>query len=299
MPDYTCARCNKVFTKKCNYETHISKKNLCRIAPQETAISRSNTAQISIKDDMSDESAPPKCNYCGAVFTRKDSLSRHIKKSCKIKKENDNNMEALMEEMIKMKEDMQSMKNKMHKLEKENSKYKEIVRINNITQNNNFNFGITPYGMENITNITPNEYSRIFRRGMNSVPALVEKIHFDENKPENHNIYMSNIRGKYVLVFDGKRWRLKNRDMIIGEMYDEKSDILETKFEELFDKLDESTKNMFNKFLKVKDIDGAATKRIKEDIQIILYENRKMAKNMENKLMDKTDDVAEHDEIIG
>jgi molecular chaperone DnaK (HSP70) len=69
---------------------------------------------------------------------------------------------------------------------------------------------------------------------------------------------------------------LKNRDDALQQLYEDKSDILETKFEELIEKLDESTIKMFNRFLKIKDDDEEKIKVIKKELKKTLYENREI-----------------------
>jgi len=38
-------------------------------------------------------------------------------------------------------------------------------------------------------------------RGFNSVPKLIEAIHFNPDKPENQNVYIPNIKNKYALQY--------------------------------------------------------------------------------------------------
>ena len=270
MPIYKCDRCLKEFGKKSHYESHINKKFPCqKIAPDCSKI----TPKCSV------EESAIVCKYCGKEFTRHFNLIRHIDKNCRVKKENDNKMEEIMTMLIELKENDKKNTEKIAKLEEENSKYKNI--INNNTQNNigtqNITFKINAYGTEDTSKITINDYKRILGRGMNSVPVFVEKLHFDENTPENHNVYISNLRDEYVLMFDGKKWRLNNRDDALQQLYEDKSDILETKFEELIEQLDESTIKMFNRFLKIKDDDDEKIKVIKKELKKTLYDNREIA----------------------
>ena len=44
------------------------------------------------------------------------------------------------------------------------------------------------------------------------IPHLIEKIHFDPKKPENHNIYISNLKNNYTMVYDGDKWTIRDRD---------------------------------------------------------------------------------------
>jgi hypothetical protein len=270
MPNYKCNRCLKEFDQKCHYEKHINKKFSCKIP----AAKCSKVAAKCSKNEESNDNAI-KCNYCGREFTRVSSLNVHIKDRCKVKKENDNKMEEIMTILIEL-------KGKMTKLEEENAKYKGIINntqnnnSHNIATQNNITFKINAYGQEDTSKITLNDYKRILGRGMNSVPVFVEKLHFDKNLPENNNVYISNLRDEYVLMYDGKIWRLKNRDDALQQLYEDKADILETKFEELIERLDEPTIKMFNRFLKIKDDDEEKIKIIKKELKKTLYDNRKI-----------------------
>jgi hypothetical protein len=42
--------------------------------------------------------------------------------------------------------------------------------------------------------------------------VLIEKVHFDVNKPQNHNIYISNLKNKYIMIYDGNKWECKDRE---------------------------------------------------------------------------------------
>ena len=64
------------------------------------------------------------------------------------------------------------------------------------------------------------------------IPHLIKKIHFNPAKPENHNIYISNIKNNYVMLYDGIKWNLRNRDETIINLIDDKESIVEQKLEE-------------------------------------------------------------------
>jgi hypothetical protein len=191
-----------------------------------------------------------------------------------------NTNKKMEEHTVEMKEEMTRMTLKVNKLEEENANYKNIITNNtqNIKIDNQTNniINIVAYGQEDLKKISDAEYQRILRRGFNSVPAFMESLHFDKNKPENHNVYISNMRDDYILMYDGAKWRLKNREDTLQQLYEDKADILETKFEELLERLDENTIKMFKRFIKVRDTDEEAIKRIKKDLKIMLYENREM-----------------------
>lgn len=127
---YKCVKCNKEFKQKGHYDAHINKKypcdniidvnnNLTNIVPklhpkytQITPIVYQNTlnnTQI-VNNNLC-------CNYCGISFTRKQSLDRHLIKSCKKKLTTDNNLNTVMEELQKMKEDNIKLKERINEIE--------------------------------------------------------------------------------------------------------------------------------------------------------------------------------------
>ena len=86
------------------------------------------------------------------------------------------------------------------------------------------------------------------------------------------------MRDNYVLIYDGKDWQLRERENILQEMVDNKTDILNNKFDELVDNLDEPTVRKFRRFLDQKDEDAVANS-IKKDLRLLLYNKRKVVGN--------------------
>ena len=300
MPNYICTKCCKEFTHKNDYTKHINRKYSCKNIPSDstkippdTTDSPPDTTKFHQKREIIKKRIDVtklKCGYCGGIFSRKDALIRHINGRCPIKKTDDAYKEKLLEKLIKQLEEkdarikekdkiIDNLVARFENIEKKLDNSTHIGTQNNIDKQQINIINLVPFGKEDINQITESEYRRILIRGMNSVPAFVEKLHFDKNKPENHNVYISNMRDDYVLVYDGIKWRLKNRDDTLQQLYDEKSDILETKFEELIERLDEPTIKMFRRFLKAKDSDDAVIKHIKKELKTILYDNRDMIKN--------------------
>ena len=80
MVVYECERCHKKFNHKGNYNAHINRKKPCKVINDESKELIIN----SIINDSNDN----KCIYCNKVFSRLDSLKRHLLKYC----ENRNSM---------------------------------------------------------------------------------------------------------------------------------------------------------------------------------------------------------------
>jgi ABC-type antimicrobial peptide transport system permease subunit len=199
-----------------------------------------------------------------------------------VRKDNDKKyMEQQMKEEIeKLREE-----NKQLVIQSQNLNKNNVTNINSNNSNNSNNININTtinivaHGKEDIDSILTNEdFKRIINRGMNSVPELIRRIHFDEKVPENHNVYISNLRDSYVLMYDGNTWRLKNRDEALQRLYDDKSGILEIKFEELIQTLSRTVIEKFQRCLDYLSNEEATKhiQEIKEEIKKILYENKDM-----------------------
>ena len=122
------------------------------------------------------------------------------------------------------------------------------------------------------------------------VQNLVECIHFDNNKPENNNVYISNMRDKHVLIYDGEIWNLRERDEVLQQLVDDKTEILTEKFDELIEKIDEPTIKKFRRFLDQKD-DDKIIASIKNDLRLILYNKRKIPEKTRDTLEQKHENI--------
>lgn len=288
MPIYTCSLCGKCFPQKSNYVFHINRKTKCIQKSTETDLESPN------------QTNGIKCNYCNKEFTRKDALKRHMETRCKVKKSNNEKMEEILSKMIEMEKeivmlrhDNNVLKHDNNILKKDNEIFKKQITINgnnnsvgnssvnNITLNNAV---IVPFGSEDMTKITKKELEKIIERGINSVGVLIEKLHFDVNKPENHNVYISNLRDNYIIIYDGEKWKLKDRNEILHQLYEDGADFLEVKFNELIDKLDDASISKFKRFINCReDNENEIEKKIKKDLKALLYENKKIVEETRKK----------------
>ncbi len=298
MTNYTCSKCNKIFTKKSHYIYHINRKFSCLKFISNNTPDQSNSAQNSSENEgkqvNSKQDCKNKCNFCERVFSRRDNLIRHLNERCKVKKENDTKIKKLEEELIKMKDNQEKILEDVKRLKEENENYKKKVGTQTNTMMNSTNtvnavnantvngnqhivnnyIAVLPFGQEDLSKITNKDYEAIFKKGFSSVNALVERVHCDEDLPKNHNVLISNMRDGNASTYNGKKWQYNDCQEILEQIYDNNATILEEKFEELIDGLDESAIRMFKKFLKEKDSDNEKIKRIKKTLKNTLYNNR-------------------------
>jgi uncharacterized C2H2 Zn-finger protein len=232
---YNCDRCLKSFDQKCHYTYHINRKNPCieivkNCALKSTEKHSNDTQHIESDEKVCTETDKLECTYCWLTFTRQSSLNRHINNICKIKKNNDTNMEELYQELVKkmdiqnkhielqskqmelQKEEITLLRKqniKIVKLEKQLGKTKIINNQLNTNTNcnntihNNVNF--YAFGNEDYSFISEDKLKSLLNKGFDSVPKLIEYLHFNKNKPENSNVYISNIKDPYIMVFNGNK----------------------------------------------------------------------------------------------
>ena len=263
--DYICGICNKQFNYKSHYERHLNNKYGCnkkQVISNE--IVKIDDTQMIVLDDFT-------CKTCNKVFAYKRSLDRHQKMYCK--KETDNELYLMIDQLQK---ELTDVKNNI------NISNSSLNNNSNINSNNTVNnININAYGKEDISHITNKDYKKIFDKCNSAIPMLIELIHFNDNKPENTNMYISNIKSQYAYVFNGKQWNLISKDELIDDLYDRKCIILLEKYEILKGELNEQTERNFGHFRQRYD-----SENMKEDvfgrIELQLYNNRTMAQKVKD-----------------
>ena len=148
-----------------------------------------------------------------------------------------------------------------------------ISNVTNINGNINNTIIINNLGNEDISHVTKKQILRALRMNKECPVELVKLIHFNANKPENHNIYKPNFKDKYVKYCENNIWKIGDLMKIVTELYLSKMDIAEEKFEELKQFLEDSKKNRFQQLLDNREepeIMGGILERIKE----ILYNEK-------------------------
>ena len=229
------------------------------------------------------------CNVCLKSYKTRTTFNRHV---CKVI---DNSIICkFCNKEFKSKYNRKNHEikcNEMHSqtLLEENEKLKLIIKElessttgqnvnNNITNINNGNITnntiiINNLGNEDISHITKNQMIRLLRMNKECPVEMIKMIHFNADKPENHNIYKPNFKDKYVKYSDNNVWKIGDLMKVVTELYLSKMDIAEEKFEELKQFLEDSKKDRFQQLLDNREepeIMGGILKRIIE----ILYNER-------------------------
>ena len=115
------------------------------------------------------------------------------------------------------------------------------------------------------------------RKCFMALPALIEKTHYDPQKPENHNIFITNIKDKHVVKREDNKWKIFNKNDTINDLVDKGTSVLEDKLCEWEQDDNEYEYNPIVKKKLEKLINAEINKLdlVKDEIGMLLYNNRK------------------------
>ena len=295
MVNYICPRCGYEINIKTKYVNHLKRKILCK-----PIISKTNLQNEYIKFNISEkikcqqnvnmlstnlekcqqnvnicqQNKEYTCEFCDKKFNSRQGKWRHLK-NCNNKKKDEEDKNDLLNLVNLLNE---KIENKDKQLEEKNKQINELIKkvgINIGTQNIQQNIKILAYDNTDLSHLKNSDYLKCLKRSNFCIPHLIEKIHFNPEKPENHNIYISNLKNNYVMIYNGEKWMINDRDESIQNLIDDKESIIEQKLEEWI----ENGKNYpdimkkFNRYLEKKENDTVLNK-IKNEIKLILFNNR-------------------------
>jgi hypothetical protein len=144
---------------------------------------------------------------------------------------------------------------------------------------------VVKFGEENLSYISDDTFKKIIGRGFKSLEEFMNHVHFNKDHPENHNIYVASLKDGHVVTYNGKRWDVGLADQMLDDLIQQKSDILEEKYDEIADKLSPMESKKFNNFINRKD-DAKVNLKLKRELRVQLYNNRHFAKGAK-KLMEE------------
>ena len=279
MPVYNCKCCDFSTKLKGDYNRHLKTKkhlDLVESHPKVTLKSSSSHPKVTIFTDSSNEHLI--CKYCNKQFKYKQGMYRHIKYSCKENK--DEGMKELARLMNEIKEQNKTKDNQIELMQKQIDKLTNKLQIQNLNlQNNtlnniqnNFHIKLLNHSETDYSHLSDKDYIFCMNENNFCVKKLIEKVHFNNKKPENKNIYISNIKSNYVMLYKNDKWQIVTRKEQIDNLYEYNEIVLEEWYENYKDKNNEMIKS-FERYLKYKE-DDEVINRIKQDILLMLYNNR-------------------------
>lgn len=260
MTVHICNKCKKEFQRVAHLDYHI----------QHNACKKHNSF----------------CKYCNKGFTSNISRNRHMRLYCKVRKQEEEKKLDILNRLILLEEKNKTLEEKNKVLENEINKIKnkktKITNNNIITTNNgainngtviNNHINLVAFGREDMTKIDKKDILKVLRKGYDSTLRLTETVHFNLKYPEYHNVYITNMKDKYAMMYDGKSWNLTIKEDLINRLYDDKKDYIEENVEDFVKFLTKSQKNALDRWANT-DEEDKKIKRLKERIKLLLYNSR-------------------------
>lgn len=234
MVNYKCPRCGHSTHHKNDMKKHINRKRLCRPL---------------VKDMI---------------------LTENIKNDVLYNQQSEESVDELKDLVKTLNEYNQSLGNEMKELKELVKKSKGNTNITNITNN----ILVLPYRETDLSHLKGRDFYRSLDRCIYAVPQLIERTHFNPHKPENHNIYISNLSRNHAMVFDGKKWVVKNQDQMIDRLIRENEFRLEDWIEDGAKKFPKAMAK-FKLYMSKRDETGVP-EIVREEVRMLLYNNREL-----------------------
>jgi len=211
-----------------------------------------------------------KCKYCEQCYKHRSSLSKHIKYSCTKNKDED------LKELVRlMNIQLEQQKNEIVSQSKQIEKLRGKLEIHGSfnTHNNTIHnhVQILNYKDTDTSHLTDEDYRKCVKKVCFCVLKMIEKIHFNPDKPENMNIYISNIKDKYLMIYENDKWMLKSKN-VLDHMYEDKELLIEEWIQE---SKDPEMAKFFNRYLDLKK-DEKTIEMIQEEIKLFMFNQKEL-----------------------
>lgn len=225
------------------------------------------------------------CDECGKKYMYKTGLSTHKKKCTSTMKmdelvENQKKLEKhnkeLEQERIQLRKQIEELLDKFSQFQGQ-STVNTTNNTNNIGTQNNIHIHINAFGKENMDYITNEFMGECVKKIYNSVPSLLQKIHFDPEHPENHNIKITNKKLPHASVMsEDQQWKLVNKQDAIEDMIDKGYNMIDEKFREDPSIYTEEKRKNYRKYQDNYDNEDKDTlKRLKNDVEYVILNGTK------------------------
>ena len=296
MNSVNCPNCNKLFSYNCHLIRHLNAKRKCKqnlekvhnIFTDDLKTLKSKYKKMVNQITINDESdINNNCAYCFKTYSSKSNLSMHIKKSCKNRCKMQDQL-ITIENLIKNYKINISFNKKVNNTtSSKTSRNKNITNniinnnlninnLNNIT-NNNVTLTINPFGQEDLSHITAKDYKKYLSGFFPGFIEYIKKIHYADEMPSNHNIYISNLNSKYAYVYKDDKWNVEKKEALVDNIVSKKMLLLDSKCDELEKEglLTDKIVHNHESFGKNYTNGGEESEKyLADDVMLLMYNNR-------------------------
>ena len=224
---YKCDICDFKTNIKTHHTRHLkTNKHIKNIKEFESIKNNENKFLINCslneqKKYKNNEKSIFSCELCNSTFSTRYNLLRHKKKNC-------NNLQSNEDiEILKLKKDIEKLK--LQNIEKKEGNINNFVNNNS---NNKITININNYGDEK-NFLKKSLIKKILEMPFNGIPELIEKIHFNNEYPENQNIRLLNKKDNKLQIMKDKKWNYVNKNETFKNLIEDKNLIMENLYKKI------------------------------------------------------------------
>ena len=228
------------------------------------------------------------CELCKKSLSTKGHLKRHLKNNCpKIKEHHNLEVSKVEKKVAESKNETEILKDLLHEQtemfhEERKDLYSQMEKLldkvghtTNIQSNIKNTITLNSWGNEDLSHITDTLKNELIKIPYEMIPKMIEAVHFNDEKPENKNISLSNIRDNKVKIYSEKGWVYKDKLETITDLVEGKYFILENFYEKNTDDLDGENKTNYVKFREFFNAeDKELVTALKKKCELVLVNNR-------------------------
>jgi hypothetical protein len=184
-----------------------------------------------------------KCIYCDKTFTNRHNKCRHQNKYCPYRpvstkssekstevptnlKSDSNNCDSFKNHIIIPQEINNTNNNTNNNIDNsdnssiDNSSTTNSIdnSITNIDNHKDIQINLNYYGNETSDHLTKEFYLRILKEPSTCSRKIINKIHFNKERPNNGHMRITNKQLKYAEVFTNEGWKVKSKKSLCGEL---------------------------------------------------------------------------------
>jgi hypothetical protein len=197
MEIYRCEICKYTTSDKTKYTRH------------KTSRKHKNNATLAQPECNPKDNEKYVCQDCNIKCSFRQSYERHRKYNCKVLKK----LEEMSLEIEQLKNQSNTINNSM------NTNSYNNINSHNTTTNN---IKIVSFREEDLSFLTDKDILHCLSKSPYCVAEITKLINCNPNKPENHNILITNLRSKTLQVYENDKWVTKDADDTLDTMFQER-----------------------------------------------------------------------------
>jgi hypothetical protein len=234
--DYTCPRCRYSTNHKGHFVRHIHNKRLCPNTFSDVSLD-------TLRFEFATEGLKTyHCEQCNKCFKTRSGLAYHrpicnevidietppneknIKTTSVLSSEKEAQLIELTEEVKKLKNIVTHMHTSSYNAQIINNG--DIKAFDN-SHHQHLHFHLNSFGNETKEHISREFAVECFKKGAYGILDMLDKIYFDNNAPENHNIKIRSLKNMLVEVFKDPHWEVRGfHDTVDGMISMSRNEII-------------------------------------------------------------------------